>query len=202
MSPMQEFRKKLQQAITAPLVPAINKLRLSPDALTVIGIVLNLLAAIVIGFGHVFAGGIVFLLAGLFDMLDGALARHIGQASKFGALFDSTADRLTEAAIFFSFIFIAGREVWPYDVTLEMVLIFLAVTGSFLTSYIRARAEGLNISCTVGIFTRPERVIVLTLGLLLNAVFVAVAIVVVLSWITVVQRFIHVMRNTRGTKDS
>lgn len=201
MSTMQELRKKLQQAITGPLVPAVNKLRLSPDALTVIGITLNLAAAVIIGFGHIFAGGIVFLLAGLFDMLDGALARHIGQTSKFGALLDSTADRLTEAAIFFSFIFITTVTVWPYNVTLEMVFIFLAATGSFLTSYIRARAEGLNINCTVGIFTRPERVIVLTLGLLLNAVFIAVAIVVVLSWITVIQRFIHVMHNTRGTKE-
>ena len=200
MPTIQESRKKLQQAITTPVVPVARKLKLTPDILTVIGIVLNLIAAVIIGFGHIFVGGLAFLLAGLFDMLDGALARHIGQTTKFGALLDSTADRLTEAAIFFSFIFITSVTVWPYDVTWEMVLIFLAVTGSFLTSYIRARAEGLNVNCTVGIFTRPERVIVLILGLLLNAVFIAVAIVAVLSWTTVIQRFIHVMHKMRDKR--
>jgi CDP-diacylglycerol---glycerol-3-phosphate 3-phosphatidyltransferase len=200
VSKFQEFRKDLQNAITKPLVPLISKLKLTPDAMTVIGVMLNLAAAVVIGFGHLFIGGIVFLLAGLFDMLDGALARFMGKTSKFGAIFDSTSDRVTEAALFISFIFITGVGVWPYNVTWELVLVFLALTGSFLTSYIRARAEALNIDCTVGIFTRPERVIVLALGLLLNLVFIAVAIVVVLSFITVGQRFIHVWRNARTEK--
>ena len=197
MSTFQDFRKKLQRDITAPLVPLISKFKLTPDAMTVAGILLNLIAAAVIGFGHVFTGGIVFLLGGLFDMLDGALARYMDKTSKFGALFDSVSDRLTEAAIFISFIFITSTGVWPYNITWELVLIMLALTGSFLTSYIRSRAEGLNIECTVGIFTRPERVIALTLGLLLNLVFVAVAIVVIFSWITVGQRFFHVWHNTR-----
>jgi len=77
------------------------------------------------------------------------------------------------------------------------VLIFLAMMGSFLTSYIRARAEGLNIDCTVGLFTRVERVIILALGLLLNQVFIALAIVVVLSFVTAGQRFVHVWRQAR-----
>ena len=200
MPAFQDFRKSIQQSITAPLVPLISRLKLTPDVMTVIGIIFNLAAAIVIGCGYVFIGGIVFLLAGLFDLLDGALARYMGKTSKFGAFFDSTSDRLTEAILFLSFIFITGVGVWPYNVTIELVLIFLALTGSFLTSYIRARAEGLNIDCTVGIFTRPERVIVLALGLLLNLVFVAVAIVVVFSFITVGQRFIHVWRNTKNEK--
>ena len=80
---------------------------------------------------------------------------------------------------------------------MQLVLIFLALIGSFLTSYIRARAEGLNIDCTVGLFTRVERVIILALGLLLNQVFIALAIVVVLSFVTVGQRFVHVWRQAR-----
>ena len=200
MPTFQEFRKNLQQSVTMPLVPVISRLKLTPDAMTVTGIIFNLAAAVIIGFGHLFIGGIVFLLAGLFDMLDGALARYMGKTSKFGALFDSTSDRLTEAALFISFIFITGVGVWPYNVTWELVLIFLALTGSFLTSYIRARAEGLKIECTVGIFTRPERVIVMALGLFLNLVFVALAIVTVLSFITVGQRFIHVWRNAGNEK--
>jgi len=197
MSSFQDLRRKAGRLITDPLVPLISRLRLTPDIMTAIGLVINLVAAVIIGFGHLVAGALIFLLAGLFDLLDGALARYMGKTSSFGALFDSTVDRITEGTLFLSFIFITGPGVWPYDVMLQLVLIFLAMIGSFLTSYIRARAEGLNIDCTVGLFTRVERVIILALGLLLNQVFIALAIVVVLSFVTAGQRFAHVWRQAR-----
>jgi CDP-diacylglycerol--glycerol-3-phosphate 3-phosphatidyltransferase len=197
VSKFQDARKKIQNAITKPLVPLISKLHLTPDAMTISGVVLNLVASVIIGFGHLLLGGIVFLMAGLFDMLDGALARYMQKTTKFGALFDSVSDRVTEGALFLSFIFITGVGVWPFSVAWELVLIFLAMIGSFLTSYIRARAEGLGIDCTVGLFTRPERVIILALGLLFSQVFVALAIVVVLSFVTVGQRFVFVWRHAR-----
>jgi len=162
--------------------------------MTLTGLALNLAAAVVIAFGHLLIGGIVFLLAGLFDLLDGALARYMEKVTRFGALFDSTVDRITEGAIFLSFIFVTGSGVWPFNVTWQLLLIFLAMIGSFMTSYIRARAEALNIDCTAGLFTRVERVIILALGLLFNQVFVALAIVVVLSFVTAGQRFVHVWR--------
>jgi len=183
--------------LTGPIVPLISKLKLTPDVMTLIGLVLNLAAAVTIGFGQLVWGGIIFLLAGLFDLLDGALARYMEKVTRFGAILDSTVDRVTEGAIFLSFIFVTSISVWPYDVTCELVMIFLAMIGSFLTSYIRARAEGMNISCTVGLFTRVERVIILALGLLLSQVFIALAIVVVLSFVTVGQRFVHVWRQAR-----
>ncbi len=183
--------------VTNPLVPLISRLKLTPDMMTFTGIVLNLVAAVVIGFGCLLAGGIIFLLAGLFDLLDGALARYMEKTTRFGALLDSTSDRVTEGAIFLSFIFVTGMSVWPFSVTWELVMIFLALIGSYLTSYIRARAEGLNIDCTVGLFTRAERVIILALGLLLSQVFIALAIVVVLSFVTVGQRLAHVWRQAR-----
>jgi len=194
VSSLQEFRRKAASVLTRPLVPLVHKLKLTPDAMTLTGLALNLAAAVVIAFGHLLIGGIVFLLAGLFDLLDGALARYMEKVTRFGALFDSTVDRITEGAIFLSFIFITGSGVWPFSVTLQLLLIFLAMIGSFMTSYIRARAEALNIDCTVGLFTRVERVIILALGLLLNQVFVALAIVVVLSFVTAGQRFVHVWR--------
>ncbi len=194
MSSLQEFRRKAASVLTRPLVPLVHKLKLTPDAMTLTGLALNLAAAVVIAFGHLLIGGIVFLLAGLFDLLDGALARYMEKVTRFGALFDSTIDRITEGAIFLSFIFITGSGVWPFNVTLQLLLIFLAMIGSFMTSYIRARAEALNIDCTVGLFTRVERVIILASGLLLNQVFVALAIVVVLSFVTAGQRFVHVWR--------
>jgi CDP-diacylglycerol--glycerol-3-phosphate 3-phosphatidyltransferase len=194
VSSLQEFRRKAASVLTRPLVPLVHKLKLTPDAMTLTGLALNLAAAVVIAFGHLLIGGIVFLLAGLFDLLDGALARYMEKVTRFGALFDSTVDRITEGAIFLSFIFITGSGVWPFSVTLQLLLIFLAMIGSFMTSYIRARAEALNIDCTVGLFTRVERVIILASGLLLNQVFVALAIVVVLSFVTAGQRFVHVWR--------
>lgn len=194
MSSLQEFRRKAASVLTRPLVPLVHKLKLTPDAMTLTGLALNLAAAVVIAFGHLLIGGIVFLLAGLFDLLDGALARYMEKVTMFGALFDSTVDRITEGAIFLSFIFITGSGVWPFNVTWQLLLIFLAMIGSFMTSYIRARAEALNIDCTVGLFTRVERVIILASGLLLNQVFVALAIVVVLSFVTAGQRFVHVWR--------
>ncbi len=197
MSTFQDVRKKAQNALTKPLVPVISKLHLTPDAMTICGVVLNLVAAVIIGFGHLLIGGIVFLLAGLFDLLDGALARYMQKTTKFGALFDSVSDRVTEGALFLSFIFITSIAVWPFSVAWELVLIFLAMIGSFLTSYIRARAEGLGIDCAVGLFTRPERVIILALGLLLSQVFIALAIVVVLSFVTVGQRFLFVWQQAR-----
>jgi CDP-diacylglycerol--glycerol-3-phosphate 3-phosphatidyltransferase len=194
MSNFQDLRRKAGRLITDPLVPLISKLRLTPNIMTTIGLLVNLAAAVIIALGHLFWGGIVFLLAGLFDLLDGALARYMDKTTKFGALYDSTVDRITEAALMLSFIFITGPGAWPYSVTLQLVLIFLALAGSFLTSYIRARAEGLGIDCTVGLFTRVERVIILALGLLLGQVFIALAIVVVLSFVTVAQRFVHVWK--------
>ena len=193
----QELRRKAGRLLTDPLVPLISQLKLTPDMMTTIGLVLNLVAAVVIGFGHLRWGGLIFLLAGLFDLLDGALARYMEKTTRFGALFDSTMDRVTEGALFLSFIFITGVGAWPYNVNWQLALIFLALIGSFLTSYIRARAEGLDIDCTVGLFTRVERVIILALGLLFNQVFVALAIVVVLSFVTAGQRFVHAWRQAR-----
>lgn len=197
MSTFQDLRRKAARLLTDPLVPLISKLRLTPDIMTLCGLVLNLAAALVIGFGHLVAGGIVFLVAGLFDLLDGALARYMEKVTKFGAIFDSVVDRVTEGALFLSFIFVTGVAVWPFNEAWQLVLIFMAMIGSFLTSYIRARAEGLGINCTVGLFTRPERVIILALGLLLSQIFIALAVVVVLSFVTVGQRFALVWREAR-----
>jgi CDP-diacylglycerol---glycerol-3-phosphate 3-phosphatidyltransferase len=197
MSKFQYSRKSAARVLTDPIVPLISKLKLTPNMMTLCGLVLNLIAAVVIGFGHLVEGGFIFLAAGLFDLLDGALARHMEKVTKFGALFDSVVDRITEGALFLSFVFITSVAVWPFSVIWELVLIMLAMIGSYMTSYIRARAEGLGIDCTVGLFTRPERVIIITLGLLLSQVFIALAIVVVLSFVTVGQRFAFVWKQAK-----
>ena len=148
--------------------------------------------------GNLLAAGLVVLLAGFFDILDGALARSTNRATRFGAVLDSTLDRLAEAVLFFGilglFLFTGEQSFLFTSLTQEwsVLLVFVTLLGSFLVSYIRARAEALGLSCPVGFFTRTERVIVLALGLLLNQVTVALAVIALFSFITVSQRLLYV----------
>jgi len=187
MPSLAELRGNLASRITNPIVGILSKSRLKPNTLTFIELTISLGAAYAIVIGYFLLGGVLVLVSGLFDLLDGALARFTKQSTKFGAILDSTIDRLSEAAIF------CGLLVWymPKVATLEIVLIFAALIGSFLVSYIRARAEGLGLECRVGLFTRAERVIVLAVGLLVNQVFIALWVLVVFVYITVAQRLLY-----------
>jgi len=194
MSSLAELRGNLASRITRPTLSVLSRTGVKPDVLTFVGLAINIGAACLIAIHHFLAAGILILLAGLFDLLDGALARFIRQSTKFGAILDSVADRISEAAIF------CGLLIW-YMTTgsdLEIVLIFAALIGSFLVSYIRARAEGLMLECKVGLFTRAERVIVLALGLILNQVFIALWILVVFVYVTVVERLFYLRRKTKA----
>lgn len=148
--------------------------------------------------GHLFAAGWVVLVAGLFDMLDGALARHTKQVTKFGAILDSTLDRLAEAVLLLSILFLYARE----GATFGALLVGITLLGSLMVSYIRARAESLDIECLVGLFTRPERVIVLALGLLLNQIdyvlIIALAIIAVFSFFTAGQRLVYSLKQSKN----
>ncbi|MBE0430742.1 MAG: CDP-alcohol phosphatidyltransferase family protein [Dehalococcoidia bacterium] len=191
---LTDTRRKLALRITDPIVAVLSRSGITPNALTFINLALNIVAAVVIARGHFLLGGALVLIAGLFDLLDGALARLTGQASRFGAVLDSVVDRLSEAAI------LSGLLIWyvsHHGAVLEVLLILVVLTGSFLVSYIRARAEGLGWQCQVGLFTRAERVIVLALGLLIGQVFVALWVLVVFVSITVTQRLIHLWKQAR-----
>ena len=146
---------------------------------------------------HLFAAGFVVLIAGFFDMLDGALARRTKQVTRFGAFLDSTLDRLSEAVIILGILVLQAGE---QSVT-GVLLVGIALIGSLLVSYIRARAEAQGLECQIGLFTRPERVVVLALGLLLShfsyALIVALTIIVVFSFFTAGQRLLYVWRQIR-----
>jgi len=135
------------------------------------------------------------LVAGFFDILDGALARRTKKATPFGGVLDSTLDRLSEAAVLLGILVAFGGS------PLLVLLVFLALLGSLLVSYVRARAEGVGLECGVGLFTRAERVVVLALGLLLSgiayALVIALAIVAVFSFFTFGQRLVYVWRQTK-----
>ena len=191
------FRRTVGYYLTQLPVQLLAKTSITPNAVSWFGVLITLVAAALIITGHLLAAGITVLAAGFFDMLDGALARSTDRVSKFGAILDSTLDRFSEAALLLSLLAVyAGQQSM-----LGIWAVGLALLGSYLVSYIRARAEGVGIDCEVGIFARPERVVVLALGLLLapvNYVFLtaALGIIIVFSFIAAGQRLYHAWRQT------
>ena len=186
------FKESLRQLLN-PLVWLLSTMRVRPDTLTFTGWGLSLVAAVLFGMGHTRGAGAVMLLAGLFDALDGAVARRTDLMSNFGAFLDSTLDRLSESAIFVGIIFFYASTAHSYGALLAGA----AMTFSLLTSYTRARAEGLNLKCEVGILERAGRVVILSILSLLGFVTVGVGLVAAGALVTTVQRMLHVHRATR-----
>lgn len=193
MVKLAEARNVVADYLTEPVVRLLARTFITPCVITWFGFLLAVGAAALIVTGHLLAAGFMVLIAGFFDMLDGALARHTKQASRFGAILDSTLDRLSEAVLLIGILvlYAGGQSVVP------ILLVGVALISSLLVSYIRARAEALGVECQVGLFTRPERVIVLALGLLLSQVIIALAIIVVFSFFTAGQRLLYVWQQTR-----
>ena len=192
-----EFHKAVAYRLTQPAVRLLARTSITPSAITWLGFSITIGAAALIITGHLFAAGFVVLLAGFFDMLDGALARHINQTTRFGAVLDSIFDRVSEAVLLIGILVIYAVEQ-SFGPTL---LVCVTLLGSLLVSYIRTRAEAVGLECQVGLFTRPERVVVLALGLLFSqfdyALITALAIIAVFSFITVGQRVHHIWRQTK-----
>ena len=194
---LPEIRKNLAYRFTEPMARLLARTAITPTAITWFGFLLAVGAAVLIITGHLFTAGWVVLIAGFFDMLDGALARYTGRATHFGAILDSTLDRLSEGVILLGILVLYTSA----GLLAQSLLVGTVLFGSFLVSYIRARAEATGLKCQVGLFTRPERVIVLALGLLFNqityALVVALAIIAVFSFITAAQRLIYAWKQTR-----
>ena len=193
MVKLPQVRKVAAYYLSEPLARLLARTFITPNAITWFGFLVSVGAAVLIVTGHLFAAGFVVLIAGFLDMLDGALARHTNQATRFGAVFDSTLDRLSEAAVLLGILVLYARE----QSVIPILLVCLALLTSLLVSYIRARSEALGVECQVGLFTRPERVVVLALGLLLNQIVIALAIIVAFSFITVGQRLLYVWQQTK-----
>ena len=193
-----------------PITGLLSRLGLSPNALTLAGLVIAGAAAYLAASGLLIAAGLVLLASGAFDLLDGALARATGRVTRFGGLLDSVTDRVSEAVVLLGIlifytetnqaaatgpVFITGTWAW----TVEPVLVYLALSGSVMVSYIRARAEALGISCEEGLMTRPERVIALSAALVAahwwtQALTLVLAIIAIITALTAVQRLITVRR--------
>jgi CDP-diacylglycerol--glycerol-3-phosphate 3-phosphatidyltransferase len=172
-------------AVLSPIVGALAAARVTPNMLTIAGFLGNVAAAVLVANGQLLVGGIVVLLFSALDMLDGALARATGRATPFGALFDSVLDRLSEAAV------LGGILVYELDRgnQEETVLAFVAVVGSLMVSYVRARAEGLGVSMTSGLFTRSERVVLTAIALIVSPLLrPALWALAAITLVTVAQR--------------
>lgn len=196
MAGLSQVRKAASVCFTEPVVRLLARTPITPDILTWFGFLLSVGAAVLIATDYLIIAGAIVLFGGFFDMLDGALARYTKKVTLFGSVLDSTLDRLSEGALLLGVLALFSREGSETGVLLVgIVLIF-----SVLVSYIRARAEALEIECLVGIFTRPERVIVLALGLLINQLEIALWVIAAFSFITVCQRLIHVWRQVKNKK--
>jgi CDP-diacylglycerol--glycerol-3-phosphate 3-phosphatidyltransferase len=194
---LNRFRKHIASYLTPAIVRLLARTSITPNALTVAGFIVTLAAAGLILARNPLAAGIVVIVAGFFDLLDGSLARSTNQVTKFGGILDSTLDRLSEAALLLSLlvVFAANGSVVGVWIT------GIGLISSQLVSYIRSRAEAAGIDCEVGIFTRPERVVVLAIGLLLgrfqNALLISLGIIAFFSVVTVFQRIFYAWKLTR-----
>lgn len=183
--------------LSRPLDALVRALaRISPDVLTITGLVLNGVAcasfALAGGPGYVSPamlriGGLVAIAGAAFDMLDGRVARLRGRETRFGAYLDSTMDRYSDALLYLGLMILYAR----LDETLLMVLVWVAAFGGFMTSYARARAESLIPKCTVGLMERPERLVLLIVGALFNKMVAALWIIAILANITAIQRVVY-----------
>jgi len=197
MNDRKTIKNRLRRLLD-PLVSLLVKAGATPIGVTIAGLILSVAGAVAIARGELVAGGVLLIVSGICDTLDGSLARRAGKESVFGAFIDSTIDRVAELAYFGALVVYYASQEGSNRFAVPLVVAALA--GSFLTSYTRARAEGLGIDCRVGLLERPERVALLVLGLLLGttALFVVIACLAVLTLVTTVQRIVHVRRATSG----
>ena len=193
-----QFRGAVLRYVEVPGAKLFRAVGLTPNAITILGFLVCVASAYLVGSGWLLAGGIVFLLGGALDLFDGALARLNGQASPFGALLDSVFDRLGEAALFVGLGVYALRADFSEGQQFFFVtVLMLALIFSQGVSYLRARGEGLGVFTKAGLMTRPERVVLLGAGLLLGQIQWFLLAIAVVSCFTLFQR----MFTIRGMLD-
>ena len=185
----EQFRSAVLRYVELPGARFLRALKFTPNSITLIGFAVTVAAAVLVGYGWLFVGGIVFLSGSALDLMDGALARLTDTASPFGALLDSVFDRMSEAAIFVGLGVYAIREDFSDDYRLFFILVvLLALVFSQIVSYLRARGEGLGVFTRAGIMTRPERVVLLGIGMLAGQIEWFLLAIAVVSCVTLFQR--------------
>lgn len=190
---IQQRARRIAEYVVRPLAA----LGLTPNMATLIGLLLNGVAAAILASGSLRFGGLALLIAGLFDMVDGALARVTNKKTTFGAFFDSTIDRYSEGLTLLGVIIFALRQPPTPTHTWEVALAYVAALGSVMVSYTRARAEGLGLTLKTGLMARPERVLLLSGGLIIGGagwLVWTLLLLAVTSVFTSAQRIVDVAR--------
>nr|MBS0021305.1 CDP-alcohol phosphatidyltransferase family protein [Gammaproteobacteria bacterium] len=191
---MERVRMLAQRRLQTLLMPPVRllvRLQISPNQITVAGLLLALTASWLVVLGWHVTAGIVFLFASSLDLLDGLLARTAQKVTDFGAFLDSALDRVGEGTMFAAIAYYFASQGQASAVS----IVVLAMLGGMLTSYTRARAETLGLSCKGGVASRPERVLMITAGLVLGILLEAIYILAVLSLWTAGQRIVRVYQS-------
>ncbi len=180
---------------------AIGRIPVTPNQITVIGVALTFVAAVLTAFGYLRGAGVVLIFAGTFDILDGALARSTGRSYPYGAFLDSTLDRYSEGAMYIGLAAYFATMGGPLQRWLLLATV-AALAGSFLVSYVRARAQSLGFTCDSGLFARPERVVVTVVGLIFGGVVLygVVFLLAILTNLTALQRIREVWLQGRAQR--
>ena len=196
---LPDWLKNFYLDILTPIVKFFIEREINPNLFTTIGFVVSLISAYCFGVGELRIAGVLVLLSGTFDIIDGKVARATNRVTKFGALYDSTLDRYAEVIMFFglAYFFVSLGFLW------RSVAVSIALGGSLMVSYVRARAEGLGLECKVGIMQRPERIVLIGFGAIIHeyALIGAVIAIAVLANFTAGQRLHHVWAAENSKKN-
>jgi CDP-diacylglycerol--glycerol-3-phosphate 3-phosphatidyltransferase len=180
------------------IVAALALSRIHPNVLTFLGLVINIWAAVLFAAGSFRAAGLVVILAGLFDMVDGRVARETNRVTRFGGFFDSVLDRYSDLALFMGLlVYYATINRFFY-----IVLTAIVMTGSVMVSYARARAELTIPKCKVGFLERPERVVLIIIGALFDRMAPVLWVIAVLSNLTVIHRMIYTWQEAKQLEEA
>jgi CDP-diacylglycerol--glycerol-3-phosphate 3-phosphatidyltransferase len=190
------FLRKTFKGVIDPVAAFFLKLGFKPNTITLLGLVISIVAAFIAARGNFTVAGLILLVGAPFDVIDGAMARQMGEPTRFGGFFDSVIDRYAE-------LFLMGGLLFYYiekGNDLACMLVFIAAAGSVMVSYVKARAEGLDFTAKVGILTRVERMIVLILFLLIGKPIIAIWIIAILANVTAIQRLLFVRKQAFMSK--
>lgn len=194
MSFIEQKARDVTRPALETIGQALNRWNVSPNAVTYLGLLLTSGVAVLIALGQIRWAGVAYIFAAVCDAMDGTLARVSGRGSRFGAFLDSTIDRFEESIVFVGLAVYYARTGGEWEIPLTLAV----AVASLMVSYTRARAEALGVPCTVGLMTRPPRVAILIVGLILDLVPAALILLAVTSLFTAFHRMFHVWQTTGG----
>ena len=191
------YLRKTFKGVIDPIAAFFLKLGLTPNAITIIGLILAAVAAFLVATNRMLFGGLVLLVGAPLDVVDGAMARQLGEPSKFGAFFDSVIDRYAELFVLLGLLI----HFTINDHMMGSILAFAAAIGSVMVSYNKARAEALGFTAKTGILTRVERIIVMVFFLIIQQPVIGLWIIAILANVTAIQRILFVRKQAVNIKE-